>query len=751
MATWLDMQFSRGNADIGTSYWYHVPAPTWYPNALYPEIVGGGFNVHTYITDGWLLPTDPDLAASKGEIDVVITGHDIPWSTDWDAHEPECWSPNGPRDRLFLEAGIRFDHDWLTAYRAKYPHLDPARASDLLWAENNYSDGWTVVIWFDEDVDGNPTPGFHTLYLWWWYAWDVGPECWIHTFAETDLFDGQTHIIRAEWRVSTVLCDLATYVDQGAYLYHKDLAEDGEFEVFWDGVSLWSATNLQVTLNGGAGWMWDAYEGNHGWAEEGEAAWTRAFSQIGQYNQFYVCPEVQAYSYIKAGSVPPWLDIANFNEVLLDSTLFNGRIPSVQMDLWTSNPVATIQARLLDGDAAVSVGESLVVTGATPTKVDFDVVLNAGVHPYRLQVTSETPSVDLFAAGPGLVERPGGEYVEMPGGGPHAATYAYQFLRMKDDGTDNFVDGETVTLGTQVYTFKDTLSNVAGYVRIGTAEGGAAFTDGPFSALVDSLSHLIAAINRSGTPGATYAEATVQNTLARAFFREIFGKVYADGWVGVDTAIEARALVAGSAGNTIACLTSRNFPTYWGWIGEGNVQHDFLYNGEDATSGTVSDPPVNPRPAWWKDPDSTVASPLAWTFPWGAGSFTQYRWIGVSAIVDTREGPMAYAGYIQGDTTPNTAARIEWGEVSGATAYRVYVFNCRASDGELFDPHLHNMGLVVARGTGDVLVQFTEVPASPANWGGWPPASAWADPAQVPDFECDISGDADGTAWVMWT
>jgi hypothetical protein len=292
---------------------------------------------------------------------------------------------------------------------------------------------------------------------------------------------------------------------------------------------------------------------------------------------------------------------------------------------------------------------------------------------------------------------------------------------------------------------------VAGYVRIGTAEGGAAFTDGPFSALVDSLSHLIAAINRSGTPGATYAEATVQNTLARAFFKEIFGKVYADGWVGVDTAIEARALVAGSAGNTIACLTSRNFPTYWGWVGEGNVQHDFLYNGEDATSGTVSDPPVNPRPAWWKDPDSTVASPLAWTFPWGAGSFTQYRWIGVSAIVDTREGPMAYAGYIQGDTTPNTAARIEWGEVSGATAYRVYVFNCRASDGELFDPHLHNMGLVVARGTGDVLVQFTEVPASPANWGGWPPASAWADPAQVPDFECDISGDADGTAWVMWT
>ena len=587
MATWLDMQFSRGNADIGEDYWYHVPTPAWYPNALYPEIVSGSYSVHTYITDGWLLPTDPNLAASGGEIDVVVTGHHIPWSPDWDAHEPECWTTNGPRDRLFLEAGVRFDHAWVEAYRAKYPRLDPGQ--DLLWCENNYSDGWALSVWLDQDVNGDPTPGFHTLYLWCWFAWGDVQE-FVHTFAEADLFDGQTHVFRAEWRMSTVVGSFEKYRENWAYFDLEDLAPDGEFEVFFDGTSLWSSNVLQFAINGAAGWVGDAYRGDHGWVVEGEAAFTRAWSQLGKYNEVYVCPEAAAYGYIKAGSVPGWLDIANFNEVLLDSTLFNGRIPSVQMDLWTNNPAAAIQARLYDGDAEASVGESVVVTGATPTKVDFDVTLNTGQHPYRLQVTSETPGVALFAAGPGLIERPGGEYEEPP----------------------------------------------------------------------------------------------------------------------------------------------------------PPVEPD--------------PPPTSTRPSWWKDYDGTLAfPPTCGTFQhMGQGSFLYYRWTGVSTIVDNREGPIAYAGDLHGDVDPNTAALIVWGTVPGATAYRVYVYNCtNYATGELFDAHLQNVNLGVgyfgqpAPNMGPtVLVQFVDVPASPPNWGGWPPASSFPD--RAPDFEYIFSGDTDGTSWVMW-
>jgi hypothetical protein len=419
------------------------------------------------------------------------------------------------------------------------------------WAESE-GGPWTVAISY---YRGDAAPHY----------WDWISELEIFSFG-VDFLD-TPHVWRLEWQTATYDIDFNTWDPW-------NIASDGYLALFIDGVEIWSDRNAPFIAS-------KPYE-NH-WDPENITGISSV--DLGLWGM------PGDYGYVKAGYIQnDWLDIANFNEVLLDSTLFNGRIPSVQMDLWTNNPAAAIQARLYDGDAEASVGESVVVTGATPTMVDFDVTLNTGQHPYRLQVTSETPGVELFAAGPGLIERPGGEYEEPP----------------------------------------------------------------------------------------------------------------------------------------------------------PPVEPD--------------PPPTSTRPSWWKDYDGTLAfPPTCGTFQhMGQGSFLYYRWTGVSTIVDNREGPIAYAGDLHGDVDPNTAALIVWGTVPGATAYRVYVYNCtNYATGELFDAHLQNVNLGVgyfgqpAPNMGPtVLVQFVDVPASPPNWGGWPPASSFPD--RAPDFEYIFSGDTDGTSWVMW-
>ena len=65
-------------------------------------------------------------------------------------------------------------------------------------------------------------------------------------------------------------------------------------------------------------------------------------------------------------------------------------------------------------------------------------------------------------------------------------------------------DTETVTIGTQVYTFQTVLTNVAGNVFIGASASA-------------TLDNLIAAINGTAGAGTTYAAATVEHTQVRAF------------------------------------------------------------------------------------------------------------------------------------------------------------------------------------------------------------------------------------------
>lgn len=64
-------------------------------------------------------------------------------------------------------------------------------------------------------------------------------------------------------------------------------------------------------------------------------------------------------------------------------------------------------------------------------------------------------------------------------------------------------DTNTVTIGTQVYTFKTALTPIAFEVLIGVDSSG-------------SLDNLVSAINLTGTPGTDYAAATTANTTVTA-------------------------------------------------------------------------------------------------------------------------------------------------------------------------------------------------------------------------------------------
>lgn len=111
-----------------------------------------------------------------------------------------------------------------------------------------------------------------------------------------------------------------------------------------------------------------------------------------------------------------------------------------------------------------------------------------------------------------------------PGDGLASLVKAAQTLT--GDGT-NITNGDTVTIGSKVYTFEDTLTNVDGHVlKAGSAAG--------------SLTNLFHAINASGgVSGTDYAALTTANT-----------QVVATNPSG--TTVVVTAITAGSAGNAIA-------------------------------------------------------------------------------------------------------------------------------------------------------------------------------------------------------
>jgi hypothetical protein len=137
----------------------------------------------------------------------------------------------------------------------------------------------------------------------------------------------------------------------------------------------------------------------------------------------------------------------------------------------------------------------------------------------------------------------------------------------------NVSNGNTVTIGTTVYTFKTALTPTAGEVFIGATAS-------------DSLDNLIAAINHAAGGGTLYAAATVidPNVTAAA---------------GAGDTMVVTAKVTGQVGNHIASTevganSSWGATTLAGGVGRdlstlGLVPGEFVYIGSDETNTSFSD------------------------------------------------------------------------------------------------------------------------------------------------------------------
>ena len=163
----------------------------------------------------------------------------------------------------------------------------------------------------------------------------------------------------------------------------------------------------------------------------------------------------------------------------------------------------------------------------------------------------------------------------------NAATAAWGFL-ITNAGA-NFGNNDTVTVGGMTYTFKSSLTNVAGYVQLGTD-------------YFDSLVHLVCAICLTGTPGTEYAAATTINPSVTAW---VYGSA--------PSAMGVRALVAGAAGNSLVGTTATT--AMWIWEGGiwGGTPITQLAGGADQALTNVS---IATDASWASDPwDLVVQSP----------------------------------------------------------------------------------------------------------------------------------------------
>jgi hypothetical protein len=161
---------------------------------------------------------------------------------------------------------------------------------------------------------------------------------------------------------------------------------------------------------------------------------------------------------------------------------------------------------------------------------------DAGVQ--TVSVTLKTVTVDDVAVGPHVISVPAGA-TRLAGPWP---TTLYNQATVAADGTltsdgTSPANNDTVTIGSQTYTFKTTLNGAANEILIGGSAAAA-------------IANLKKAINNSGVAGTDYGTGTVANA-----------SVSAD--TLTSTTLHVTALVAGTGGNTIA-TTETSAHLSWG-------------------------------------------------------------------------------------------------------------------------------------------------------------------------------------------
>ena len=142
------------------------------------------------------------------------------------------------------------------------------------------------------------------------------------------------------------------------------------------------------------------------------------------------------------------------------------------------------------------------------------------------------------------------------------AAWGFFDCNAAESGGDNVVDGDTVTLGTQTYTFKTALTGAANEVLVG------AIND-------DSVWNLTCAINAGTGEGVLYGTGTTANASASAGY---FGRPQPPPGGVVQGGLWVEALTPGVAGNSI---TWTETSTHARCFHEGNIEHGHLEGGSD--------------------------------------------------------------------------------------------------------------------------------------------------------------------------
>lgn len=97
-----------------------------------------------------------------------------------------------------------------------------------------------------------------------------------------------------------------------------------------------------------------------------------------------------------------WSDIPNWHaQEWIDAAQYPGGVARCACKLWARDAAVMVKARLVsllsDGTVDAVVGTSAEVTSQTPVDATFSVTLT-GNKMHKLQVTSDTPLVDLFCS-----------------------------------------------------------------------------------------------------------------------------------------------------------------------------------------------------------------------------------------------------------------------------------------------------------------------------------------------------------------
>lgn len=208
-----------------------------------------------------------------------------------------------------------------------------------------------------------------------------------------------------------------------------------------------------------------------------------------------------------------------------------------------------------------------VKIGATKEDSAFNLAsaINRGVGRGTTYATATTVHADVIASGPvGAVVTVTAKASGVAGN----SIATTETLNTAATGTiqlvSNAVDTKIVTIGSTVYTFQDTLTNVAGNVKIGEDAAG-------------SIANLVAAITAGAGSGTAYAAATTAHATVTA--------------TGSTDTATITAKTGGTAGNSIALTTDVadavvSAATLLGGVSRGTFGAATLTGGSAGTATT---------------------------------------------------------------------------------------------------------------------------------------------------------------------